>query len=216
MGLIVFLLIIIGAIAFWIVGIYNNLQALMQNIREQLSNIQVALKQRIDLTHQIIDIAKSSGDHERQAYSSIQASNQSFQNLQAISQHYPQLQANQTYQNLMNKLENLEAVLLDKRVAYNATVKHYNSVRNRFPAVLIAQKLSFGIAPYYEIEDPDFMEKVKVFERDDSEAIQALVQNSSKAIGQKMQQTQTAVSQKIFEAKNSDEKQESDAQEVKN
>lgn len=205
MGLITLLLIIVGGIIAWTVGIYNNLQGLMQNIREQLSNIQVALKQRIDLTHQIIDIAKSSGDHERQAYSSIQESNQNFQNLQAISQHYPQLQANQTYQALMHKLENLESTLLDKRVAYNSTVKHYNSVRNRFPAVLIAQKLSFGIAPYYEIEDPDFMEKVKIFERDDSEAIQALVQNSSKAIGNKVQQAQSAVSQKITEVKRPNE-----------
>ena len=201
MGLIFLLLVIVGGIVAWTVGIYNKLQGLMQNIREQLSNIQVALKQRIDLTHQIIDIAKSSGDHERQAYSSIQESNQNFQKLQAISQHYPQLQANQTYQNLMNKLQNLEATLLDKRIAYNSTVKHYNSMRNRFPAVLIAQKLSFGIAPYYEIEDPDFMEKVKIFERDDSEAIQALVQNSGKAIGNKVQQAQSAVSQKITEVK---------------
>lgn len=201
MELIFLLLVIVGGIVAWTVGIYNKLQGLMQNIREQLSNIQVALKQRIDLTHQIIDIAKSSGDHERQAYSSIQESNQNFQKLQAISQHYPQLQANQTYQNLMNKLQNLEATLLDKRIAYNSTVKHYNSMRNRFPTVLIAQKLSFGIAPYYEIEDPDFMEKVKIFERDDSEAIQALVQNSGKAIGNKVQQAQSAVSQKITEVK---------------
>lgn len=204
-GLIFLLLIIAGAVVYWIVVIYNNLQALMQNIREQLANIQVALKQRIDLTHQIIDIAKSSGDHERQAYSSIQESNKTFQNLQYISQHYPELQANQTYQNLMNKLEKLETTLLEKRVAYNATVNHYNSVRNKFPAVLIAQKLSFGIAPYYEIEDPDFMEKVKIFERDDSEAIQVLMQNSGKAIAHKAQQAQNAVSQKITDVKNTHE-----------
>lgn len=204
-GLIFLLLIIAGAVVYWIVVIYNNLQALMQNIREQLANIQVALKQRIDLTHQIIDIAKSSGDHERQAYSSIQESNKTFQNLQYISQHYPELQANQTYQNLMNKLEKLETTLLEKRVAYNATVNHYNSVRNKFPAVLIAQKLSFGIAPYYEIEDPDFMEKVKIFERDDSEAIQALMQNSGKAIAHKAQQAQNAVSQKVTDVKNTHE-----------
>lgn len=204
-GLIFLLLIIAGAVVYWIVVIYNNLQALMQNIREQLANIQVALKQRIDLTHQIIDIAKSSGDHERQAYSSIQESNKTFQNLQYISQYYPELQANQTYQNLMNKLEKLETTLLEKRVAYNATVNHYNSVRNKFPAVLIAQKLSFGIAPYYEIEDPDFMEKVKIFERDDSEAIQALMQNSGKAIAHKAQQAQNAVSQKVTDVKNTHE-----------
>lgn len=205
MSFIFLLLIIAGGIVYWIVQVYNNLQFLMQNIREQLSNIQVALKQRIDLTHQIIDIAKSSGDHERQAYSSIQESNKTFENLQFIAQHYPQLQANQTYQNLMDKLEKLEATLSERRIAYNATVNHYNSVRNKFPAVLIAQKLSFGIAPYYEIEDPDFMEKIKIFERDDSEAIQALMQNSGKAIAHKAQQAQTVVSQKITEVKNSHE-----------
>lgn len=196
---VVLLLAVIGGIAWWLMGIYNNLQAMMQDIREQLSNLQAALKKRTDLTAQIVDIAKSYGDHEKIVHLSVSQGNQALTNMQALSQEYPQLRANETYQSLMGKLENLENLILDRRERYNAMVNRYNSYRNRFPAVMIAQKLSFGIAPYYEMEDPDFMDKVKVFERDDSEALQRLVDTSTKALGHKMQDAQTLLKQKIDE-----------------
>lgn len=193
------LLVILGGIAFWFMNVYNNLQTMMQSIRESLSNLQAALKKRTDLANQIVDIAKGYGDHEKVTYMSVAQGHQTFQNMQMLAQSFPDLKANQTYQNLMNKLEDLESLILNRRENYNASVKKYNSARNRFPAILIAQRLSFGIAPYYEIEDPDFMEKVKVFERDDSEALQQLLENSSRAIGHKVQHTQEVLKQKIDE-----------------
>lgn len=193
------LLVIVGAAAFWFMSVYNGLQTMMQSIRESLSNLQAALKKRMDLANQIVDIAKGYGDHEKVTYMSVAQGHETFQNMQMLAQSFPDLKANQTYQSLMNKLEDLETLILSRRESYNASVKRYNSARNRFPAVLIAQRLSFGIAPYYEIEDPDFMEKVKVFERDDSEVLQQLVENSGRAIGNRVQHTQAALKQKIDE-----------------
>lgn len=199
MSFLFLLILIIIGICAWLIMIYNQLQAYMQNIREQLSNLQAALKKRIDLANQIIDIAKGYGDHEKFTYTTISQSNAALSQMQVLAQNYPQLQANQTYLSLMDKLENIEALILNRREKYNATVRQYNSFRNRFPAILIAAKLSFDIAPYYEIEDPDFMEKVKIFERDDSEALQAFVQNSSRVIGEKLQQTQHQIKHKLDE-----------------
>lgn len=193
----VLLVIILIGVAFWLVSVYNQLQSKMQDIREQLSNLQAALKKRTDLTAQIVDIAKSYGDHEKIAYLTVTQGNQALNNLRVLSQNYPALQANQTYQQLMDKLEGLENLILQRREVYNAKVKSYNSLRNRFPAVMIAQKLSFGVAPYYEIEDPDFIEKVKIFERDDSEVLQQLVHSSSQALGHKVQSGTQALGSKV-------------------
>lgn len=199
MFLLFILIVVIVGIGLWLMGIYNKLQAMMQNIREQLSNLQAALKKRIDLANQIVDIARGYGEHEKLTYMSISQGNSALSQIQVLAQDYPQLKANQTYQTLMDKLEDLENLILSRRESYNAKVREYNSFRNRFPAVLIASKLSFDIAPYYEMEDPDFMEKVKVFERDDTEALQTLVQNSSRAIGEKMSDTQAKLKHKLEE-----------------
>ena len=195
----VFLIIVVIGIGLWLMKIYNHLQAMMQRIREELSNLQAILKKRMDLAHQIVDIAKDYGDHEKLTHMSISQNQSSLQNMQLLAQNYPALRANETYQNLMNKLETLEEQILQQRKTYNAVVRNYNSYRNNFPAVLIAQKLSFGIAPFYEMEDPDFIEKVKVFDRDDSLVLQELMSTQSKAIGAGVQKAGAVVKQKLEE-----------------
>lgn len=195
-----FLLIVVIALAFWLMTVYNRLQAMMQDIREALSNLQATLKKRMDLARQIVDIAKDYGDHEKLTYMTISQNTSSLKNMQLLSQEYPQLRANETYQSLMNKLEGLENQILHQRKVYNANVRNYNSTRNRFPAILIAKKLSFDIAPYYEMEDPDFMEKVKIFERDDSEALQALMASQSRALGDTVHKASMVAKQKLGES----------------
>lgn len=212
MDFLIILVVIVGVVVFWLLRVYNKLQAMMQDIREQLSNLQAALKAKIDLVGQIVEIAQSYGDHEKSAFLTASQNHDSYKNLSALSQSFPALRANETYQTLMHKLEHIEATLLKRRENYNAVVKNYNTARNRFPAVLIAQKLSFGIAPYFEIEDPDFAERVKMFQRDDSEAIQKLVQNSSKAIADKAQDAQNLIRKKVDDRQMSYESKDLDSE----
>lgn len=202
------LLVALIALVVWVVGIYNKLQSMMQDIREQLSNLQAAFKKRIDLSNQIIDIASGYSEHEKLTYMTVTKSNQAVEKMMALSQAYPDLKANQTYQTLMTQLEGLEATLLERRERYNAKVKLYNSYRNSFPNVLIAGRLSFDVAPFFEIEDPDFANKMKVFQRDDTEALQSLlssgvkaVQHSTATVKQKMQSQNPNTEQAIEENK---------------
>lgn len=193
------------AILVWVAKTYNRLQTDMQSIREQLSNLQAALKKRIDLANQVVDIAQGYGEHEKLAHLSISKGNQAMDSMKALSQAFPDLKANQTYQTLMGQLENLEETILQRRERYNASVRNYNSYRNSVPTIFIAQKLSFSIAPYYELEDPDFMEKIKLFERDDTEALQQLIENSGKSVSSTIQSSKTKLQEQLGDMQNSKE-----------
>lgn len=197
---------------------YNKLQTNMQSIREQLSNLQAALKKRVDLANQVVDIAQGYGEHEKLSHLAVSKGNQAMDSMRALSQAFPDLKANQTYQTLMVQLEGLEETILQRRESYNASVRYYNSYRNGVPTIFIAKKLSFSIAPYYELEDPDFMEKVKLFERDDSEALQQLIESSGKSVSNTFQNSRSKLQEQIGEmqkAKESNRSTTADAEDGK-
>lgn len=171
----------------------------MQSIREQLSNLQAGIKQRTDLSNQIVEIAQGYGDHEKIAHLSVTQGNKAMESMRALAQSYPDLKANQTYQTLMQQLERLEDSILQRRESYNSHVKRYNSYRNNVPTVFIAQRLSFSVAPYYEIEDPNFMEKIKVFERDDTETLQELIATSSQSVNHTIQNSKEKIQSQVHE-----------------
>lgn len=59
------IIVVVVALAAYIIKIYNKLQSMMQNIRESFANIQATLKKRLDLSNQIIDIAKDYASGEQ-------------------------------------------------------------------------------------------------------------------------------------------------------
>ena len=174
------IIVVVIALAAYIIKIYNKLQSMMQNIRESFANIQAALKKRLDLSNQIIDIAKDYASSEQMIQLGV--SGNGIAKVAALAQAFPELKANETYQMLMSQLEKIESELLNKRESYNAEVKSYNSYKNAFPQVLIASKLSFESVAYFDINDEDFSENLKIFKKDDSARIQEILSDSNKKI----------------------------------
>ena len=174
------IIVIVIALAAYIIKIYNKLQSMMQNIRESFANIQATLKKRLDLSNQIIDIAKDYASSEQMIQLGV--SGNGVAKVAALAQAFPELKANETYQMLMSQLEKIESELLNKRESYNADVKSYNSYKNAFPQVLIASKLSFESVAYFDINDEDFNENLKIFKKDDSARIQEILSDSNKKI----------------------------------
>lgn len=175
------LLVILIVIVLWLVKVYNKLQSSMQNIREGFSNLQAGLKKRQQLSGQIIEIASGYLEHEQVTQLRV-AQSQNTQQLAAIAQNFPQLKADATYQKLMGQLEALENDILARRENYNNRVKRFNSYRNSFPAVLVAQKLSFDTVEYFDSDDEKFDAQVQSFARDDSAVLQEIIGNSAKAV----------------------------------
>jgi LemA protein len=195
-----YIIFIIVAACIWAIVTYNKLQKHMQSIREHLSNLQAALKKRIDLANQIIDIASGYGEHEKLTHLKLSDSQGSLSNVLSLAQNYPELKANQTYQLLMSQLENLEQSILQRRERYNAQVSAYNSFRNSFPALLVATKLNFETAPYFDINDPDFSDKVKIFQRDDSVALQQVINSGANSLKNTTITAKKLVTEKIIDA----------------
>ena len=134
------ILIVVVFIVIWLVKTYNRLQTSMQDIREMFSNLQAGLKKRQQLSGQIIEIASGYMAHEQ--LTQLKVAQSSAGEMRVLAQAFPQLKADATYQKLMNQLESLENDILARREKYNYHVKAYNSYRNAFPVILVAQKLS--------------------------------------------------------------------------
>ena len=196
------IIVVVVALAAYIIKIYNKLQLMMQNIRESFANIQATLKKRLDLSNQIIDIAKDYASSEQMIQLGV--SGNGVAKVAALAQAFPELKANETYQMLMSQLEKIESELLNKRESYNAEVKSYNSYKNAFPQVLIASKLSFESVAYFDINDEDFSENLKIFKKDDSARIQEILSDSNKKITDIAMNAKKMINDKI--SNNSDKK----------
>ena len=196
------IIVVVVALAAYIIKIYNKLQSMMQNIRESFANIQATLKKRLDLSNQIIDIAKDYASGEQMVQLGI--SGNGVAKVAALAQAFPELKANETYQMLMSQLEKIEGELLNRRENYNAEVKSYNAYKNAFPQVLIASKLSFESVAYFDINDEDFSENLKKFKKDDSAKIQEILSDSNKKITDIAMNAKKMINDKI--SNNSDKK----------
>ncbi len=82
--------------------------------------------------------------------------------LMAIAEAYPDLKANQTMQQLMEELTSTENKISFARQAYNDAVMMYNTTRETFPNVLVANTFGFTAAQLFEIEVAAEREATKV------------------------------------------------------
>ena len=82
----IILLVIIVALAFWVISIYNKLVALKNRYQNGFAQIEVQLKRRYDLIPNLVEIAKGYMSHERETLEAvISARNQAMAGLQAAA-----------------------------------------------------------------------------------------------------------------------------------
>jgi len=199
MSFLIFVLLVVAVIAIWLIKTYNRLQTSMQNIREMFSNLQAGLKKRQQLSGQIIEIASGYMAHEQLTQLKVAQNNTG--QMQMVAQAFPQLKADATYQKLMQQLETLENDILARRENYNKRVNEYNSYRNSFPVVLVAQKLSFNIIQYFDTDDEKFDLQAQSFSRDDTQALQQFIDGSAKAVGDMTSQAVKHINQGVSQLK---------------
>ena len=80
----------------------------------------------------------------------------------ALAESYPDLKANQTMARLMEELTSTENKVSFARQAYNDAVMTYNTAREKFPNMLIANTFNFKEATLFEVTAPQEREPVKV------------------------------------------------------
>lgn len=174
MKILLILLAIVAAIGIWLMSVYNGLVKLRNMMQEGWSGIDVQLKRRFDLIPNLIETVKGYASHEKETLQNVtlarsavssagndpearlQAENAltgTLRTLFAVAESYPDLKANQNFINLQDQLSTIEDAIQMARRYYNGTVRNYNTMIQRFPAVLIARQLGFNEAPFFEAEE---------------------------------------------------------------
>ena len=154
------------ALLLYIVLMYNNFVRLKHNVAQAWSNIDVLLKQRHDELPKLVAVCQQYIQHERavlehvtQARASVGQAREArdvaalgaaedrlrvgLTGLFAVAENYPELRANESFQDLRNRISSLEAQIADRREFYNDSVNANNVRIEQFPDVIVARLLNF-------------------------------------------------------------------------
>jgi LemA protein len=82
--------------------------------------------------------------------------------LMMVAEAYPDLKANQNMMQLSEELTSTENKISFARQAYNDSVMVYNTARETFPNVVIANRFGFAAATLFELESPAESQAPKV------------------------------------------------------
>ncbi len=183
--------IVVAIVAVWGVKLYNSLKGLAEAVRSRRANIFAVTKKRADLAAQLVNIAENYGSHEKLSHFQVSEDLTSIAGLASVNkkadrminqvvsmaQNFPDLKANQTYQQLMQQLEKIEAEILQRRETYNQVVERYNAHRVRVPQVFVANLCHFGEAPYFEV-NAEGLDDIAVFHTGDTKALEDVMRRA--------------------------------------
>ncbi len=165
-------LLILAAIAGYLVIIYNKFVSLRAGMDASWSDIDVQLKRRYDLIPALVDTVRGYKDYEASTLENVIKARQqgldattvadqataenmltgALGKLFALAEAYPDLKANTTFMNLQNELSSIEDAIQNARRYYNAIVRDYNAKVESFPDLFVAQKFNFTTRVYFELD----------------------------------------------------------------
>lgn len=158
------------AVLLWIIGAYNGLIRLRNQLENAWAQIDVQLKRRHDLIPNLVETVKGYAKHERETLEKvIQARNMAvnakgvaeraeaeniltgaLKSLFALSEAYPDLKANQNFLRLQEELTSTENKIAFSRQFYNDSTMTYNTRIEVFPANIIAGMFNFVRREFFE------------------------------------------------------------------
>lgn len=159
----------------WLMGAYNGLVALRQQVKAAWAQIDVQLKRRHDLIPNLVETVKGYAAHEKNTLQAvIEARNQAvaasgdpakaaaaegalngtLRQLFALSEAYPDLKANQNFMQLQSELTQTEDQISSQRNHYNNLTASYNTALQSFPTNFIAGPFGFTEQAFFQIQEP--------------------------------------------------------------
>ena len=185
MHLIVLIIVIPAVIIIWAILIYNSLIALKNRTDEAWSDIDVQLKRRYDLIPNLMETVKGYASHESGVFEAVTKARTmamqaeqggipaeigktenmltgALKSLFAVAENYPDLKASQNFLQMQDELSDTENKIQASRRFYNGNVRDFNIKIQTFPSNLIASIFKFITRGFFEIENAEERENVKV------------------------------------------------------
>ena len=168
-------LLIVAAIAIWLVFLYNRLVRLRNQVRTAWADIDVQLTRRHDLVPQLVSAVRGYASHEQavlQAVTDLRSQaltlkspsrlgevetqlEQALSRILALKEAYPDLKASENFSQLQRDLVKVEETLQYARRFYNGAVRDYNVGVQRVPDVVLARVFGFSEAEFYQARDEE-------------------------------------------------------------
>jgi LemA protein len=156
-----------------IIGTYNGLVGLRNQMKNAWSQIDVQLKRRYDLIPNLVETVKGYMQHERGTLEAVTNARNLAQagvsagvaeratlegqlggalsRLLAVVENYPNLKANQNFLDLQEQLTGTENKISFSRQFYNDSVLKYNNKIQMFPSSIIANMGGFKQGEFFEV-----------------------------------------------------------------
>lgn len=167
------LLAVLALVAVWVIGAYNGLIALQNQVANTWKQIDVQLKRRHDLIPNLVNAVKGAMEHERGTLEAvISARNKAMAaqgvaatakaegeltaalgRLFAVAEAYPQIQATGNIRELQEELSSTENRVAYSRQLYNDVATQYNTKQAQFPTNLVAGLAKATPAELWQIDD---------------------------------------------------------------
>jgi LemA protein len=178
-------LIVIAVVVLFIlfvIGIYNSLVRLRNQVDNSWSQIDVQLKRRHDLIPNLVETAKGYMQHERGTFEAITKARsqamgaktvaeaakaegvlgEALSKFMLVVENYPELKANQNFLAVQEELSSTENKISFARQNYNDQVLFFNNKTQMFPSNVVAGMFNFTKRDFFELEAPTEREVPKV------------------------------------------------------
>jgi len=167
------LLAVVVLVVLWIIGAYNGLIGLNNNVANAWKQIDVQLKRRHDLIPNLVNTVKGAMDFERNTLEAVIAARnkavnatgvaatakaegeltQALGRLFALTEAYPNLKATGNVAQLQEELTSTENKIGFARQLYNDVATEYNTRQATFPTMLVAGLAKATPAELWQITD---------------------------------------------------------------
>jgi LemA protein len=171
-----------GALLIFVIGIYNTLIRLRNRCNNAWAQVDVQLRRRYDLIPNLMETVKGYAKHERETFQKVTEARSNainagtvkeqgaaenmltgaLKSLFAVVESYPDLKANQNFLMLQEELAGTEGKIAYARQFYNDMAMKFNVKQQVVPSNIIANMFNFKEKEYFEIEEPEAREPVKV------------------------------------------------------
>lgn len=173
------MLLFLGIMLIWGIGVYNNLVSTEQNVIKQWAQVENQYQRRADLIPNLVNTVKGYANFEKQVLTDVVEARskvgqfnvtpevlndpQAFQKFQsaqgelssalsrllAVVENYPELKANENFLQLQAQLEGTENRIAVERKRFNEYVQEYNTSIKKFPATILASIFGFREKQYF-------------------------------------------------------------------
>ena len=177
---VVMVLVLVGALFAWSVGVNNTLVRSDQAVNERFAQVQNVYQRRADLIPNLVETVKGFAAQERTVLEEVTKARASvagvkatpelvndpvafkkFQDAQAqlggalsrllvVVEQYPNLKSDQNFLALQNQLEGTENRITVERRRYNEAVRDFNTQVHVFPASMVASFRGFKEKAFFE------------------------------------------------------------------